>query len=146
MTPSHFNNYQSSCNNPQFQQRFSPSQSPQYGSIHPTQHYSTTYPSTPHALTYPSTPYPNAYSSMVHQDAYAQPQSIHQIQYTVSIVNQQTHLAKFLKVNSGLAVPVFKQRDDPIDAINKMMSFLSTVVTSFFLTTNNQLRNSSNLR
>ncbi|GKA06283.1 hypothetical protein Tco_0685507 [Tanacetum coccineum] len=26
--------------------------------------------------------------------------------------------------NSGLAVPVFKQGDDPIDAINKMMSFL----------------------
>nr|GEZ98700.1 hypothetical protein [Tanacetum cinerariifolium] len=39
MTPSHFNTYQSSYNNPQFQQQFSPSQSPQYGSIHPTQHY-----------------------------------------------------------------------------------------------------------
>ncbi|GJV24077.1 retrovirus-related pol polyprotein from transposon TNT 1-94 [Tanacetum coccineum] len=37
-------------------------------------------------------------------------------------------------------------RDDPIDAINKMMSFLSTVVTSCFLTSNNQLRNSSNPR
>ncbi|GJW75784.1 hypothetical protein Tco_0135154 [Tanacetum coccineum] len=48
MTPSHFNTYQSSYNNPQFQQQFSPSQSPQYGLIHPTQHYSTTYPSTPH--------------------------------------------------------------------------------------------------
>ncbi|GJZ33812.1 hypothetical protein Tco_0579248 [Tanacetum coccineum] len=42
--------------------------------------------------------------------------------------------------------PVFKQGDDPIDAINKMMSFLSTVVTSRFPSTNNQLRNSSNLR
>ncbi|GKE14860.1 reverse transcriptase domain-containing protein [Tanacetum coccineum] len=30
-------------------------------------------------------------------------------------------------MDSGLAVPVFKQGDDPIDAINKMMSFLSTV-------------------
>ncbi|GJT28991.1 retrovirus-related pol polyprotein from transposon TNT 1-94 [Tanacetum coccineum] len=48
MTPSHFNTYQSSYINPHFQQHFSPSQSPQYGSIHPTQHYSTTYPSTPH--------------------------------------------------------------------------------------------------
>ncbi|GJR94007.1 hypothetical protein Tco_0266181 [Tanacetum coccineum] len=37
-------------------------------------------------------------------------------------------------------------RDDPIDAINKMMSFLSTVVTSRFPTTKNQLRNSSNPR
>nr|GEY01037.1 retrovirus-related Pol polyprotein from transposon TNT 1-94 [Tanacetum cinerariifolium] len=30
------------------------------------------------------------------------------------------------KIDSGLAVPVFKQGDDPIDAINKLMSFLST--------------------
>nr|GEU80742.1 integrase, catalytic region, zinc finger, CCHC-type, peptidase aspartic, catalytic [Tanacetum cinerariifolium] len=36
--------------------------------------------------------------------------------------------------------------DDPIDAINHMMSFLSTVVTSCYPTTNNQLRNSSNPR
>ncbi|GJX18342.1 hypothetical protein Tco_0219174 [Tanacetum coccineum] len=57
MTPPHFNIYQSSHNNPQFQQQFSPSQSHQYGSTHPTQHYSTTYPSTPHAITYPSAPY-----------------------------------------------------------------------------------------
>ncbi|GJW69748.1 hypothetical protein Tco_0126665 [Tanacetum coccineum] len=66
MTPSHFNTYQSSYNNPQFQQQFPPSQSPQYGSIHPTQHYSTTYPSTPLSITYPTAPYPNAYSSIVH--------------------------------------------------------------------------------
>ncbi|GJT39174.1 retrovirus-related pol polyprotein from transposon TNT 1-94 [Tanacetum coccineum] len=146
MTPSYFNTYQSSYNNPQFQQQFSPSQSPQYGSIHPTQHYSTTYPSTPLAITYPSAPYPNAYSSTVHQDACPQPQSIPQIEYIVSTVNQQTHLAKFPQIDSGLAVPVFKQGDDPIDAINKMMSFLSTVVTSRFPSTNNQLRNSSNPR
>ncbi|GJT40025.1 retrovirus-related pol polyprotein from transposon TNT 1-94 [Tanacetum coccineum] len=49
-------------------------------------------------------------------------------------------------IYSGLAVLVFKQGDDPIDAINKMMSFLSTVVTSRFPSTNNQLRNSSNPR
>ncbi|GJU50128.1 retrovirus-related pol polyprotein from transposon TNT 1-94 [Tanacetum coccineum] len=120
MTPAHFNTYQSLYNNPQFQQQqqqFSPSQSPQYGSNHSTQHYSPTYLSTPHAITYPSAPYPNAYSLTVHQEAY-----------------------------SGLIVPVFKQGDDPIDAINTMMSFMSTVVTSRFLSTNNQLRNSSNLR
>ncbi|GJR44014.1 retrovirus-related pol polyprotein from transposon TNT 1-94 [Tanacetum coccineum] len=123
MTPSHFNTYQSSYNNPQFQQQqqFSPSQSPQYGSTHPTQHYSTTYPSTPLAITYPLAPYPNAYSSTIHQEACPQPYF-------------------------GLAVPVFKQGDDPNDAINKMMSFLSTIVTSCFPCTNNQLRNSSNPR
>ncbi|GJU71590.1 hypothetical protein Tco_1262995 [Tanacetum coccineum] len=37
-------------------------------------------------------------------------------------------------------------RDDPIDVINKMMSFLSTVVTSRFPSTNNHFRNSSNPR
>ncbi|GKE24350.1 hypothetical protein Tco_1435862, partial [Tanacetum coccineum] len=146
MTPSHFNTYQSSYNNPQFQQQFSPSQSPQYGSIHPTQHYSTTYPSTPRAITNTSIPHPNAYSSTVHQDACPQPQSITKIEYTISIVNQQTHLAKFPQIDSGLVVPAFKQGDDPIDAINKMMSFLSTVATYRFLTTNNQLRSSSNPR
>ncbi|GJT11680.1 retrovirus-related pol polyprotein from transposon TNT 1-94 [Tanacetum coccineum] len=61
-------------------------------------------------------------------------------------VNQQTHLGEFPQIDSGLAVLVFKQGDDPIDAINKMMSFMSTVVTSRFPTTNNQLRNSSNPR
>nr|GEU30938.1 hypothetical protein [Tanacetum cinerariifolium] len=91
----------------------SPSQSPQYGPIHPTHHYSTTYPSTPHVITYPSTPYPNAYSP------------------TIDI---------------GLAIPMFKKGDGPIDVINKMISFLSIVVSCRFTTTNNQLRNSSNLR
>ncbi|GJR25842.1 retrovirus-related pol polyprotein from transposon TNT 1-94 [Tanacetum coccineum] len=92
------------------------------------------------------TPYPNAYSSTVHQEACPQPQFVPQIEYTVSTVNQQTHLAEFPQIDSGLAVPVFKQGDDPIDAINKMMSFLSTVVTSRFTSTNNQLRNSPNPR
>ncbi|GJZ00011.1 retrovirus-related pol polyprotein from transposon TNT 1-94 [Tanacetum coccineum] len=38
------------------------------------------------------------------------------------------------------------QGDDPIDAINHMMSFLTAVVTSRYPTTKNQLRNSSNPR
>ncbi|GJY11289.1 retrovirus-related pol polyprotein from transposon TNT 1-94 [Tanacetum coccineum] len=136
-TPSHFNTYQSSYNNPQFQQQFSPSPSPQYGSIHPTQHYSSTHPSTPLAISYPSTPYSNAYTSTVHQDAYPQPQSVPQIEYTVSTVNQQTHLAEFPQIDSGLAVLVFKQGDDPIDAINKMMSFLSSLTVNLVSQTTN---------
>nr|GFC74227.1 hypothetical protein [Tanacetum cinerariifolium] len=36
--------------------------------------------------------------------------------------------------------------DDPIDAINHMMSFLTTVVTSRYPPINNQLRTSSNPR
>ncbi|GJW42126.1 hypothetical protein Tco_0070925 [Tanacetum coccineum] len=46
-----------------------------------------------------------------------------------------------------ISIPiVFKHGDDPIDAINHVMSFLSAVVTSRYPTTNNQLRNSSNPR
>ncbi|GJR22350.1 retrovirus-related pol polyprotein from transposon TNT 1-94 [Tanacetum coccineum] len=47
-------------------------------------------------------------------------------------LNQQTHLAEFPQIDSGLAVPVFKQGYGPIDAINKMMSFLSTKVVKCF--------------
>ncbi|GKC97081.1 integrase, catalytic region, zinc finger, CCHC-type containing protein [Tanacetum coccineum] len=59
-------------------------------------------------------------------------------------VNQQHQQPEFPQLDSSLTVPVFKQGDDPIDAINHMMSFLSAVVTSRCPTTNNQLRNSSN--
>nr|GFB60419.1 hypothetical protein [Tanacetum cinerariifolium] len=45
---------------------------------------------------------------------------------------------------TGLVVLVFQKGDDPIDAINHMMSFLTSVVTSRYPTTNNQLRTSSN--
>ncbi|GKD04038.1 retrovirus-related pol polyprotein from transposon TNT 1-94, partial [Tanacetum coccineum] len=82
MTPSHFNTYQYSYNNPQFQQQFSPSQSPHYESIPSMQHYSTTYPSIPLAISYPSTPYPNAYSSTIHQEAFPQPPSIYGLHRT----------------------------------------------------------------
>ncbi|GJT93619.1 hypothetical protein Tco_1082464 [Tanacetum coccineum] len=64
----------------------------------------------------------------------------HQIEYSPT-VNQQS---KFSLLDSGLTIPVFKHGDDPIDAINQLMSFLSAVVTSRYPTTNNQLRNSSN--
>nr|GEU91004.1 hypothetical protein [Tanacetum cinerariifolium] len=47
----------------------------------------------------------------------------------------------------GLPPEVYAlQGDDPIDAINYMMSFLSDVVTSHYPTTNNQLINSSKPR
>nr|GEV76183.1 retrovirus-related Pol polyprotein from transposon TNT 1-94 [Tanacetum cinerariifolium] len=48
--------------------------------------------------------------------------------------------------DSSLIVLVFQKGDNSIDAINHMMSFLTVVVTSWYLTTNNQLRNSSNPR
>nr|GEV56553.1 hypothetical protein [Tanacetum cinerariifolium] len=60
--------------------------------------------------------------------------------------NQQPQQLEFTQLDLGLTVPVFKQGDVPIDAINHMMSFLSVVVTSRYPITNNQLRNSSNPR
>ncbi|GJY25019.1 integrase, catalytic region, zinc finger, CCHC-type containing protein [Tanacetum coccineum] len=89
---------------------------------------------------------PDPLALVANHQACLQPPFVPQIQYTVSTVSQQTHMAEFPQIDYGLAVPVFKQGDDPIDAINKMMSFLSTVVTSRFPSTNNQLRNSSNPR
>nr|GFB95090.1 hypothetical protein [Tanacetum cinerariifolium] len=45
-----------------------------------------------------------------------------------------------------LVVPVFQKRDDPINAINHMMPFMTSVVASRYPATNNQLRTSSNPR
>ncbi|GKA99637.1 integrase, catalytic region, zinc finger, CCHC-type containing protein, partial [Tanacetum coccineum] len=77
-------------------------------------------------------------------NVYSPPSSLPQIEYAPT-VNQQQQL-EFPQLDLGLTVPVFKQGDDPIDAINHMMSFLLAVVTSRYPTTNNQLRNSSNPR
>nr|GEU65031.1 hypothetical protein [Tanacetum cinerariifolium] len=49
-------------------------------------------------------------------------------------------------MDSGLAVPVFTQRDDPTSCLNKAMAFLVPVASSRFPLTNNQLRTSSNPR
>ncbi|GKD39205.1 retrovirus-related pol polyprotein from transposon TNT 1-94 [Tanacetum coccineum] len=58
-------------------------------------------------------------------------------------VNQQHELSQpYL----DLIVPVFQKGDDPIDAINHMMSFLTAIITFRYPTTNNRLRNSSNPR
>ncbi|GKA20990.1 hypothetical protein Tco_0700979 [Tanacetum coccineum] len=47
-------------------------------------------------------------------------------------------------LDSGLAIPVFSLRDDPIACLNKAMAFLTVVTSSRFPSTNNQLRTSSN--
>nr|GFC32675.1 hypothetical protein [Tanacetum cinerariifolium] len=54
--------------------------------------------------------------------------------------------SEFSSPETGLMVPVFQKGDDPIDTINHMMSFLTSVVASRYPATNNQLRTSSNLR
>ncbi|GJU35930.1 integrase, catalytic region, zinc finger, CCHC-type containing protein [Tanacetum coccineum] len=92
----------------------------------------------PRSITYP----PNNYQTSVHHNVYSPSSSIPQIEYSPS-VNQQS---EFSQPDSGLIVPVFQKGDDLIDAINRMMSFLTAVVTSLYPTTNNQLRISSNPR
>ncbi|GKE52773.1 hypothetical protein Tco_1487929 [Tanacetum coccineum] len=92
--------------------------------------------STPLSNTYPS----NDYQSSIHHNIYSPSSSISQLEYAPS-VNQ---LPEFSQPDSGLIVLVFQRGDDPIDAINHVMSFLTAVVTSRYPPTNNQLRNSSN--
>nr|GEX47624.1 hypothetical protein [Tanacetum cinerariifolium] len=114
-------------------------ESPQYGSPYQSQQYPTNPSSTPLSFTYPS----NDYQSSVHHNIYSSQPSILQLEYAPT-VNKQSQQPEFPQLDSSLSVPVFKQGDDPIDAINHMMSFLSAVVTSCNPTTNNQLWNSSN--
>nr|GFC57339.1 hypothetical protein [Tanacetum cinerariifolium] len=54
------------------------------------------------------------------------------------------HSSEYSPPETGLVVPVFQKGDDPIDAINHMMSFLTAVVTLRYPATNNQLITSSN--
>ncbi|GJX66708.1 hypothetical protein Tco_0301051 [Tanacetum coccineum] len=118
MTQSPYQTHQNSYQNTQFQPQVSPYQSLQYESPHQSQQYSTHQSSTPLSITYPS----NDYQSSIHHNVYSPSSSIPQLEYAPS------------------------RGDDPIDAINHVMSFLTVVVTSRYPTTNNQLRNSSNPR
>nr|GFB11995.1 hypothetical protein [Tanacetum cinerariifolium] len=99
----------------------SPYQSSQYGSHNQS--------STPLLITYP----PNDFQSSVHHNVYNPSSSIPQVKYAPS-VNQQSD---FSQPDSSLIVPVFQKGDDPIDAINHMMSFLTAVITSRYPPTNN---------
>ncbi|GJU07582.1 hypothetical protein Tco_1124012 [Tanacetum coccineum] len=78
--------------------------------------------------------------SSIHHNIYSPSSFIPQLEYPPSVDQQ----SEFSQQESGLIVTVFQKGDDPIDAINHMMSFLTAVVTSRYPTTNNQLRNSSN--
>ncbi|GJT68963.1 hypothetical protein Tco_1028249 [Tanacetum coccineum] len=115
------------------QHQISPYQTSQF--VTPYQHQST-----PLSTTYPT----NEYQSTVHHNVYSQQPSIPQLEYAPTTYQQQQ--PEFSQPDSSLVVPVFQKGDDPIDAINHMMSFLTAVVTSRYPTTNNQLRTSSNPR
>ncbi|GJS80440.1 integrase, catalytic region, zinc finger, CCHC-type containing protein [Tanacetum coccineum] len=55
-------------------------------------------------------------------------------------------MTKFLQMDFDLVVSVFNQGDDSIACLNKAMAFLTTIASSRFPSTNNQLRTSSNPR
>ncbi|GJV73296.1 integrase, catalytic region, zinc finger, CCHC-type containing protein [Tanacetum coccineum] len=141
MTPPHFNPYQSSYNNPQLQQQFSPSQ---HGSIQPNQHYSSHYPSQPpfsHSSISPS----HSYQSQMNHQTLTVPQVIPQVAYQSPQAPTQL-MTESPFVDSGFDVLVFSLGDDLIVYLNKSMAFLTAVASSRFPTTNNQLRTSSNPR
>nr|GEU30052.1 hypothetical protein [Tanacetum cinerariifolium] len=80
------------------------------------------------------------FQSTVYHNVYNPSSSIPQVEYAPSVHQQ----SEFSQPDTGLVVLVFHKGDDPIDAINHMMSFLTAVVTSRYPPINNQLRNSSN--
>nr|GFB63439.1 hypothetical protein [Tanacetum cinerariifolium] len=82
----------------------------------------------------------NDISSTVNHSAYMA--SAPQIEYAPIAYNP----LEFSSPETGLVVLIFQKGDDPIDAINHMMSFLTSVVASRYPATNNQLRTSSNPR
>nr|GEW07674.1 hypothetical protein [Tanacetum cinerariifolium] len=105
---------------------------------HANEYESHTQTSTPLSITYPS----NDFQSSVYHNVYNLSSFIPQVEYASSVHQQ----SDFSQLDTGLVVPELQKGDDPIDAINHMMSFLTAVVTSRYPPTNNQLRNSSNPR
>ncbi|GJW76264.1 hypothetical protein Tco_0137946 [Tanacetum coccineum] len=110
----------------------SPYQTSQFVTPYQTQQFITNQ-SIPLLITYPS----NEYQSTVHHNVYSPQPSIPQLEYAPTAHQQQQ--SEFSQLDSSLVILVFQKGDDPIDAINHMMSFLTAVVTSRYPTTNNQV-------
>nr|GEV59237.1 hypothetical protein [Tanacetum cinerariifolium] len=88
----------------------------------PTEYASRVQSSIPLSITYPS----NDFQSSVNHNVYNPSSSIPQVKYALAVHQQ----SDFSQPKTRLVVPVFQKGDDPIDAINHMMSFLTAVVTS----------------
>nr|GEW65628.1 zinc finger, CCHC-type, retrotransposon Gag domain protein [Tanacetum cinerariifolium] len=99
--------------------------------------YASQEPSSTHlSITYP----PSDFQSSVNHNVYNASSLIPQMEYAPTVHPQ----SEFSPPDTRLVVLVFQKGDDPIDAINHMMSFLTSVVTPWYPSTNNQLRTSSN--
>nr|GEX74475.1 hypothetical protein [Tanacetum cinerariifolium] len=84
-----------------------------------------------------------SYQSSPYATTYHNPQFISQ---GSSSPNLSISYPNFHYLRLDLFVSVFQKGDDPIDVINHMMLFLTSVVASRYPATNNQLRTSSNPR
>nr|GEU73093.1 hypothetical protein [Tanacetum cinerariifolium] len=119
----------------QFQQQANSYQASPYATTYHNPQFVSQGSSSPNlSISYPV----NDNSSTVNHSTYMA--SAPQIEYAPTAYNP----SEFPSPETGLMVPVFQKGDDPIDAINHMMSFLTSVVASRYPPTNNQLRTSSN--
>nr|GFC44629.1 hypothetical protein [Tanacetum cinerariifolium] len=136
MNNSTYQQHQQSYHQHQLQPQASTYQSSQYVTqYHPPQYASQAPSSTPLLLTYPL----NDFQSFMNHNVYNPSSSMPHVEYALAVYQQ----SKFSSPDIGLVVPVFQKGDDPIDAINHMMSFLTSVVTSWYPLTNNQLISSN---
>nr|GFC93665.1 hypothetical protein [Tanacetum cinerariifolium] len=116
-----YQHHQQSYHQPQFQQQASTYQSSPYATSYHTPRFVSQGPSSLNlSISYPM----NDTSSTVNHNAYMA--SAPQIDYALIA----HHPSKLSSPKTGRVVPVFQKRDDHIDAINHMMSFLTSVVTS----------------
>nr|GEY47006.1 hypothetical protein [Tanacetum cinerariifolium] len=105
----------------QFQQQANLYQSSPYATTYHNPQFVSRGSSSPNlSISYPV----NDTSSTIDHSAYMA--SAPQIEYAPIAYNP----SKFSSPEAGLVVPVFQKGDDPIDAINHMMSFLTSVVAS----------------
>ncbi|GKB10141.1 hypothetical protein Tco_0844064 [Tanacetum coccineum] len=85
-----------------------------------------------------------SYSAPVIHQTSVVPQQLYQ-SYQAPIAHKQSSTT-FPQLDSGLVVTSFILTDDPIASLNKAMTFISTTFAPRYLTTNNQLRTTSNPR
>nr|GEZ19882.1 integrase, catalytic region, zinc finger, CCHC-type, peptidase aspartic, catalytic [Tanacetum cinerariifolium] len=139
MKKSTYQQHQQSYHQHQFQPQASTYQSSPYATQYHLPQYASQAPSSSNlSISYP----PNDIQSSVNHNVYMASSSIPQMEYDQTVHQQ----SEFSSPKTGLVVLVFQKGDDHIDAINHMMSFLTTVVTSRYPATNNQLRTLSNPR
>nr|GEX50457.1 methylenetetrahydrofolate reductase 1 [Tanacetum cinerariifolium] len=139
MNKSTYQQHHQSYHQHQFQPQASTYQSSPYATqYHPHQYTSQAPSSSNLSISY----LPNDIQSFVNHNVYMASSLIPQMEYALTVHQQ----SKFSSPETRLVVPVFQKGDDPIDAINHMMSFLIAVVTSRYPVTNNHIRTSSNSR